>query len=290
MRAALLSVMVVIVFSTPCLSQIVDKIVAVVNGEVITLYDLKKEMSQEALISPSATKENKDLLSRTLNNMINNLLFKQEAKRLKITASDFEVEREFNQILKESNITEDELKTQLKKEGMTEKEFKQRIKDNIIINKLLSVMVKQKVVVTEEEVKHYYNSHKDKFTIPPMLHIIMYSSPQRMRIESLSTKKIKKGNLKGIEVSDMGFVRVSSLQKRWRDALQGLHKGMFSSMFKIGNQYVKFFIADEKEKTLVPLSKVEDKIKMYLRRKKLKALYEDYVKKLRAKAIIKIMI
>ncbi len=287
MRAVLLSLIVVIFFYTPCLCQIVDKIVAVVNGEIITLYDLKKEISQNALISPSEVEGNNTILSRALNNMINNLLFKQEAQRLKITASDFEVEREFNQILKQSNLTEAQLKAQLKREGMDEKEFKEKIRENIIINKLLSVMVRQKVVITQEEVKNYYNAHKEKFTIPPMLHIIMYSSHQREKIESLSSIKTK--TLKGIEVTDMGFVRISSLQSRWKHALKGLHKGMFSPMFTIGDQYVRFFIAGEKGETLVPLSRVEGKIKMYLRRKKLRSLYQEYVKKLRSKAIIKIM-
>ncbi len=280
-----------ILFTSLCYGKIVDKIVAVVNGDVITLYDLKREMAQEELLSSSAPNEDNKLLSKVLSNMINNLLFKQEAQRLKISVSDFEVNKELEHILKSSNLTEQQLKAQLKKDGMTEKEFKDKIRDNIMINKLLSVMVRQKVVVTEEEIKDYYNSHRDNFTQPPMLHIIMYASSHPNPLKDLSASQIKNGEIpEEVSVNDMGFVEVSAMQKRWRDALLGLHNGMFSRIFKIGTRYVRFFIAGEKPRKVLPLKEVREKISRYLHRQKLKQVYEDYVKKLRSRAIIKIML
>lgn len=128
---------------------------AIVNGEVITLYDLKKRNKKKASLSQgmNISLNNKELVKQFLSEMVNKILFKEEADRLGIKVSKYEVENQLEQMIKSSELTEQEFKEELKKQGLKLEEVKKSIEDNIKINKLISYMVRSKVVVTEEDIK-----------------------------------------------------------------------------------------------------------------------------------------
>ena len=78
----------------------VNKVAAVVNGKVITMYDLQKTALPDlirARINPNDPKQSKEMdliLRKALDNMIMDILLEQEAVRLKATVSESDVDEE----------------------------------------------------------------------------------------------------------------------------------------------------------------------------------------------------
>ena len=146
--------------------MVVDKIVATVNGEPITMFDLNDKVK---IYVTQILKRNYNpadpamgqLRQQVLASMIDDLLIRQEAQRLKITVSDSEVEARIRDLMrKNGNMTEAQFVQQLQQEGMTRRQFAEDMRRNILKEQLLGYMVSSKVLVGEDEIKAYYEAHK----------------------------------------------------------------------------------------------------------------------------------
>jgi len=270
-------------------AKILDKIVAIVNGEVITLYDLKKEIKKTSLAQGlNISLNNKEVVKQFLSDMINKMLFKEEADKLGIKVSKYEVENQLKQIIKSSELTEQEFENELKKEGLTIEEIKKSIEDNIKINKLISYMVRSKVVVTDEDIKKYFEDHNMKLKQKEIANLILFQSENKEVLKKIVVKSGEKLQAPpGVKTMDLGEVDVDALQQNWKNALKGVKKGQLTPIFEVNSKYFRVYV---KEKKLVnPLA--DDKIhqiKNKIYAEKLKKRYIEYISKLRSKAVIEI--
>ena len=136
----------------------INGVAAVVNGEMITAFDLQAETAPEAMRrglnpkDPNQAAAIEELTKATLERMINNIILTQEAQRLKISVGDSEVDNEIQQIMSRNKMTPEEFQRQLQIQRTTEKDFRERIRSSILRNRLLANMVGRKVIVTKEEI------------------------------------------------------------------------------------------------------------------------------------------
>jgi len=139
----------------------INGVAAVVNGEMITAFDLQAETAPEAMRrglnpkDPNQAAAIEELTKATLERMINNIILTQEAQRLKISVGDSEVDNEIQQIMSRNKMTPEEFQRQLQIQRTTEKDFRERIRSSILRNRLLANMVGRKVIVTKEEIAEY---------------------------------------------------------------------------------------------------------------------------------------
>lgn len=285
-------------------AKTVNRIVAVVNGEIITMYDLQKEMG-----NPLLQRQNQQLQSRqgsaaqkkkVLTSMVNHELFEQEAKRLEITVSDVEVENQIDQIMKERDLSKQELEESLEQSGMTMKGFKEKLRQDIKINRLLSSMVRQKVVVSDEEIKAFYEKHKEQYVTPKRLHIriILHSSQQKLRALK---QRIEQGEISFAEAArkhsrgpgaeqggDLGLVNWKDLGSTWKEQIEPLNPGDLSRVFSTQGNAALLKLESLQSSSSQQLSKVRDEIRQKIFSKKLKQRYQEYVQELRSKAVVEV--
>ncbi|HXX53938.1 MAG TPA: peptidylprolyl isomerase [Thermodesulfovibrionales bacterium] len=154
----------VVVCISPALSYpaaLLDKIVAVVNKDVITWGELYRTMEFEAtnemkaLSDAEKNKVFKENESAFLERMIDMKLQLQLAKKLDIDASKDEVAEAIEGIRKKYAMDDTEFQRSLKKEGFTLEEYKKRLSEQIILNKVVNQQVKNKIVISEEEISNY---------------------------------------------------------------------------------------------------------------------------------------
>lgn len=275
-------------FSTYLDAKIVDKIVAIVNGDVITLYDLKKEIKKARLSQGiNINLNNREMVLNFLSEMVNQRLFLQEADRLEIKVSDLEVENHINQIIKSSGLTENEFKKLLTKQDITMDEFKKDIKNNIKMNKLISYMVRSKVIVTDEDISNYIKENSIKIKKGEMAHIIMLSAKNKSLLDNITLKNNEIVVPDGANKIDMGEVFIDSLQPQWKEALTNVEAGNFTRVFQIQNNYVKLFVKEKRIKNTFD-EKLKEKIKQKIYQNKLKQRYNEYLSQLKSKAVIEI--
>ncbi|KGO33762.1 hypothetical protein JT06_12490 [Desulfobulbus sp. Tol-SR] len=145
-------------------AELLDRVVAVVNDDVITLSELEKE--GERFYRDISAKTPATSLAETLqqarehvlDRIIERRLITQKAKAGNISVSDAEVDAAFEQMLDQSRLSKPELLAKLKEDGLTETAYRENLRDQVLQSKLVNADVRSKVVITDEEILDYYNS------------------------------------------------------------------------------------------------------------------------------------
>jgi peptidyl-prolyl cis-trans isomerase SurA len=138
---------------------------AVVNGKEIKRDEVEKyyrtrvnpegqEPSQEEALS---------LKLNVLEELINNEILLERAKKLNLEASDGEVEDKFTEL--KSPYTEDEFQRQLKSGNVSVDDLKRDLRRQLSITKLMNREVVAKIAITDQDVAEFYNTNKAQFNV-----------------------------------------------------------------------------------------------------------------------------
>ena len=98
-----------------------------------------------------------------LDELINNEILLERAKKLNLEASDGEVEDKFTEL--KSPYTEDEFQRQLKERGVSVNDLKGDLRRQLSIQKLLNREVVAKITITDQDVAEFYNANKAQFNV-----------------------------------------------------------------------------------------------------------------------------
>ena len=134
--------------------EVIDRVVAIVNDDLITLSELK-----DTSLSLDPTSQ-EPLDDRTiLNQMVESKLFEQEAKKRGLTVSDEELDASIAEVRSKYGLNEDQMEEVLKKQNLTPETFREQWRVQTLGNKLLDSQLRNKIVVTDEEVVEYYKQN-----------------------------------------------------------------------------------------------------------------------------------
>jgi len=134
--------------------EVIDRVVAIVNDDLITLSELK----ETSLSLDPTTAEPLD--DRTiLNQMVESKLFEQEAIKRGLTVSDEELEASIAEVRSKYGLNEDQMEEVLKKQNLTPETFREQWRVQTLGNKLLDSQLRNKIVVTDDEIVEYYKQN-----------------------------------------------------------------------------------------------------------------------------------
>jgi peptidyl-prolyl cis-trans isomerase SurA len=138
---------------------------AVVNGKEIKRDEVEKYYRTR--ISPEGQEPSQEeALSLKLNvidELINNEILLERAKKLNLEASDGEVEDKFTEF--KSPYTEDEFQRQLKERGVTVEDLKNTVRRELSIQKLINREVVSKVAIVDQDITDFYNANRPQFNV-----------------------------------------------------------------------------------------------------------------------------
>lgn len=138
---------------------------AVVNGKEIRKEEVEKYYRTR--INPEgqapSQEEALSLKLNVLDELINNEILIERAKKLNLEASDGEVEDKFTEL--KSPYTEDEFQRQLKERGVSVEDLKRDLRRQLSIQKLLNREVVAKISITDQDVAEFYNANKAQFNV-----------------------------------------------------------------------------------------------------------------------------
>jgi peptidyl-prolyl cis-trans isomerase SurA len=138
---------------------------ATVNGKDVTRAEVDKYYRTQ--LNPSAPQPSQDealsLKLNILDELINNQILLQQAKKLGLEAADGEVEDKFTEF--KSPFTEDEFQRQLKARGYTVDDLRSDIRQQLSIQKVINREVVAKIAVTDQDVQDFYNQNRAQFNV-----------------------------------------------------------------------------------------------------------------------------
>ena len=295
-------------FMTAASAKVVERIVAVVNDEVISQSEID-QMAKAIQSQPGAKLplgSGKELQKQLLDALIMQKLAKAEAKRRGITVSEKEVEKALEDFKKQNGITDDESLTRmLAKNGMTLKGFKQQLSDQMTQDRLLSVVAGSKVVVTDNDVRQFYEQEYPK-TGGKMIHLRMLNMSFPADATEAQRQELKKkaemilqenrqgaslsalAQKHGVMIQDLGFVSERDLDPELAQYLAKVKTGDTAPVETLeGFRLVE--VAGRQEGRTRSFEEAAPEIRALLQRREMEKTFHDWIKSQKDRAHIKIM-
>ena len=134
-------------------------IVAIVNDEAITLADLVKRLDFIILTSnlPDNSKNRKSLSAQVIQNLINEKLYSQEAKKLNIRITESEILNRIAILEERNNVPVGTLTNTLIKNGISKETFYDQLKARILWDKISNAIIKPKITLNDNEITNELN-------------------------------------------------------------------------------------------------------------------------------------
>lgn len=294
-----------------------DRIVAVVNNEAITLSELDEAV--DALLKavgksqPSVKREDivEEARKTSLNKLIDGVLLKQEASRLKIVISDQEIKKTMNDMLARKNISLDKFRESLKKESMTIDDYKKEISQYLLTRKIVEKTIRHKIAVSDEEIGDYYGKHRDKYEGKEANRVqqILILKPRDADAKTISAlrekaesilKRLTEGEpfeALAVEYSqgpaakaggDLGFLEKGMMYPEVDEEVFRLKKGELGGVVEspIGFHIIK--VLDKRGAGVKPIEEVREEIIGRISEDKIEEKFQEWFRKLREKSLIDI--
>ncbi len=300
-------------------TEVVDRIVAVVNNEIITLYDLNRAFVPYAgnirALKYPPQKERQTLFQvrqDVLDQLINSMLADQQAKRGQITVSQREIDNTIERLKESRQFTDEQLRQGLASQGMTMEEYRKEIEEQLMRSRLVNREVKSKIVITKEDIKDYYERHREQYAGEKKFHLwnlfIKVSSgsddSERSAARNLmeaNLVKLKQGQsfeslvdeLKNspsaMQGTDLGLYRLEELSEQLRQVVKNMKAGEFSALLDSNFGYQIIYIQNIEETQAKPLEAVESEIEEKLYTESVDNKYQEWLEQLRARSHIRII-
>lgn len=292
---------------------LLDRVVAVVNKEVITWSELYKMMEFESTEQVKALKIEermrifKDNESAFLERLIDMRLHIQEAKRLGLEASPEEVTEAVENIKKKYSMTHNDFIKSLQKEGLTLDEYKKSLSEQIMISKVVSQQIKNKIVVSADDIKKYIEANMEISGDGEAykLRQIFLKRPENasdkkivedrafMIIEKLKAgedfselAKVYSEDPSGKSGGELGLIKKNYMAKEFIDVVSTMKAGDFSMPFWTENGL--HIIKLDGKVSKKNIDEIKEDVRKQLTEEQFLEKYKSWVKGLREKAYIEI--
>src|SRR4030066_2153361 len=301
------------VIPAPQAPILLDRVVAVVNKEVITWSELYKAMEFEAAtqIKNLSPEERKKIIKQSepsfLESLIDAQLQLQEAQRLGLEVTHKEITETIETIRKKYSMTEDDFAGSLKKEGLSHAGYKKRLYEQILINKVVTHQIRNKIIVSDDLIKKYMEEHKanfsgiEKYKLRQIFFNKHEKDVEEKTVEekaALIIRRLKDGEdfsaLAWIYSDDpsrkigggLGFVNKDLLAKEFIDVLSDMKIGDYSMPFRTerGLHIIKLDEIIFTQHT----DKVKEEVRKKLTEEQFAERYKSWIKGLREKAYIEV--
>lgn len=285
---------------------LLDRVVALVNKEVITWSELYQLMENEATDEMKSLDEEermkifKENEKAFLERLINIRLQLQEAKRLGIGVTPEEIDEAIENIKNKYSLADGELESSLEQEGLTLEKYKEKLSEQIVISKLVNQQIRSKIIVSDQEVNDYFNKVDETIISQESykLRQIFFNMPENDEIKKELEEKasdIIEKITEGEDFSrlaqeysedpsaklggDLGYIQKINLTKEFIDVLSDMEIGDSSMPFwtQQGLHIVKL----EDKKSAQTEEILKEKIRNKLHEEKFLKTYESWIKGLR---------
>ena len=284
---------------------LLDRVVALVNKEVITWSELYQLMENEATDEMKSLDEEermkvfKENEKAFLERLINIRLQLQEAQRLGIGVTPEEIDEAIEDIKNKYSLADGEMESSLEQQGLTLEKYKEKLSEQILMSKLVNQQVKNKILVSDEEVndhvkKNEETSNQESYKLRQIFFNMPESDEMKKDLEEKASYIIEKLN-EGEDFSrlaqehsedssaklggDLGYIQKENLTKEFIDVLSDMEIG--DSSIPFWTQQGLHIVKLEDKKTAQTEEILKEKIRNKLLEEKFLKTYESWIKGLR---------
>ncbi|MEO5702543.1 MAG: peptidylprolyl isomerase [Gammaproteobacteria bacterium] len=241
-----------------------DRILAVVNNDVITQSDLDlqtrtvvQQLRQRNAELPPADVLQKQVLERAIMNQLQ----LQMASATGIRVDDDTLNRAIETIAKQNNLSIDQFREVLARDGFDFAAFREDIRDEIIISRLRQREIGNKITVTDQEVQNYLDNQKvqgatvgNEYQIAQILIALPEApSPEQVQAAKEKAQKVRddlhagadftqtaaavSAGQQALEGGDLGWLAAGQLPTTFADVVPNMQPGDISELIRSPNGF-----------------------------------------------------
>ncbi|HNS54362.1 MAG TPA: peptidylprolyl isomerase, partial [Syntrophales bacterium] len=240
--------------------------------------------------------------------MVDDLLLKQEARRLGIAVREEEVTNAIQETLKRRNASMDDLQQALAREGSSYERYRDSVRTDLIKTRIMQREIRQRVSVTNEEIGAYYQEHRDEYEGKLRVRLQMISVPipadgeprvkaeQRAKAEAI-LKRIRAGEpfealanetRQGAPGGDIGYVEKGAMHPSIDEAAFSLKPGEVSDIIETPQGFAIIRAFDRRGGGSLTVKATREDVEDRLYRMKMEKKFEEWLAERRQKAHIEI--
>lgn len=307
----------IFLIAEPGSAEIVNCIIAVVNGDIITLAELEKQeqpfidrIKQQSTEYPL---EKEKIRTEVLNHLIDQKLAEQEAKRLGLSVSGAEVEAAIEKIIQDNGLSKEQLFSRLKQDNIAMEEYREKIKEQIKRFKLISQAVNAKIVITEDKLREYYKNNQRSYRGQQkykVQHMVFYipstcSEEEKQAIFKMA-KEVQQQARDGAdfeslarrfstystasEGGNLGYLDKNELAPYMKDIIITLKAGEISPVVETPIGYQIFKVVNIKESKGKTFEEVKEEIYQILFEQDMNRRFMAWIKELRDRSYIEVFL
>jgi parvulin-like peptidyl-prolyl isomerase len=164
----------------PLRAEVIEQVLVKVNGDILTKTEF--EMRQVAALrnrpelanagpeSPELQRAVAEITPGLVLEAVDELLLVQRGRELGLALGDEQFKGIVDNIKKQNNLEDEErFQAALKQEGMTMADLRRNLERQMFVSQVQQRDIADKISVTEDETKAYYEGHKQEFTTPSQI-------------------------------------------------------------------------------------------------------------------------
>jgi parvulin-like peptidyl-prolyl isomerase len=293
-------------------AETVERIVAKVNGQIITLSELEQEVQTtlERLGPAASPEEEQSRLERirpeTLDRMIDNLLVLQvaEERGLRVPARFFEEWKK--NVMEQMKITsEEDFVRQVELQGTNVEALRKNFEQGLLLQEIRRMEVDSKVSVSEPEISERYREHIAEYTEPARVRlreiVVKFDSSNEVE-QGQKARRLLQEIRQGADFAevarmhsdsasreaggDLGFFQQGELTEAMEKAAFSLSPGEVSEVLRMESAFYILRVEEREEQKVKALEEVRKEVADAIFQEKMTVQMEKYMQQLRERAIV----
>ncbi len=296
----------------PADQTVVDRVVAVVNEDVIMMSELQEAVLlylRETKESMPPAGERDQLYHKVLARMVDHRLQVQEARRDRVEVTEEEVRDLVEDFVRRNGGDRAKIEEQLRAQGLTWDAVRREMRDSLLAQKVRSRRVARRTSVTEAEVDSYLRANRTKFEAELKYHprhiAVLAEPPDQpaawarawVEVEALVARlragadfaELARQYSKDGSAStggDLGWLARGELQPLFEEAILRLGKGEVTAPIRAEAGYHLFRLEEREELTEEMLAQARQQARDLLIQKKAQERFDEWLQGLRQRALI----
>lgn len=298
-------------------AEIIDRIVARVNDDIITKHDVRKGAKPYLVqrgMKPSALddpQQRKDIYKRVLRQLINQKLIIQKAGELNLSVDDSKVSTWIKRTRQKQKLSRQQFKRLIERYGLDFADYRDQIRQNLLKMKVVRVKLGSQVSISDQRVDEVYNQEYSEDageeTYISLEHILLrpdQNTPEDMEKTKALANKVRRQLDQGGSFAELarkysdgpaakdggklGQFTKGQLQEEVEKHAFDLDVGQLSNVIRTRLGFHIMRVTEKGMKASSNVRQKKNRIRGRLRRKAMQDEMKRYLDELREKAFIEI--
>ncbi len=298
-------------------AEIFNRVVAIVNDDLITLYELNQRIREMTGLTAEDLRDKDErryleARKQILELMIDEKCAEEKVRELGIKIPPQQIDAAIETIKDRNRWTQEDLMAMLKQEGLTYEEYRNKIKSDLERFELINNQIKSKIIIREEQIAQYYKENEKDYSSEETVQLAGIFLIQRNPKDEEESRRLK---AKGEEIlarlkngedfaalakefsqgpganegGDLGAFKADQLEPELRKALAGIEAGKFTGLIVRANGIQIIKLIKRQKAQARPLEEVKDAIHAKLYQEEVNRRYMAWIKELRKETFTKII-